>query len=43
MDVAGVLTCEKLKIYVKDKLSPILIVPYESEERGFFVVMPMRI
>ncbi|MDR0677804.1 MAG: DNA polymerase III subunit beta [Holosporaceae bacterium] len=42
LDVAQTLQGEFLKIYVKESLSPILIVD-ESEAESLFVVMPMRI
>ncbi|MDR2766487.1 MAG: DNA polymerase III subunit beta [Holosporaceae bacterium] len=42
LDVAQTLQGEKLKVYVKESLSPILIVD-ESEPESLFVVMPMRI
>jgi DNA polymerase-3 subunit beta len=42
LDVAQTLQGGKLKIYVKDSLSPILIID-ESEPESMFVVMPMRI
>jgi DNA polymerase-3 subunit beta len=42
LDVAQTLQGESLKIYVKESLSPILIVD-ESEPESLFVVMPMRI
>lgn len=43
IDVASALACEELKVYVKDKLSSILILPNDEKECGMFVVMPMRI
>ncbi|MCR5224808.1 MAG: DNA polymerase III subunit beta [Alphaproteobacteria bacterium] len=42
LDVAQALQGETLKIYVKESLTPILIVD-ESEPESLFVVMPMRI
>ncbi|MDR0942687.1 MAG: hypothetical protein LBM19_03705, partial [Holosporales bacterium] len=42
LDVAQTLQGESLKVYVKESLSPILIVD-ESEPESLFVVMPMRI
>lgn len=42
LDVAQTLQGEFLKIYIKESLSPILIVD-ESEPESLFVVMPMRI
>ena len=42
LDVAQTLNGEELKIYVKETLSPILIVD-ESEPQSLFVIMPMRI
>lgn len=42
LDVAQALQGETLKIYVKESLSPILIVD-ESEPESLFIVMPMRI
>ncbi|MDR1561150.1 MAG: DNA polymerase III subunit beta [Holosporaceae bacterium] len=42
LDIAQTLQGEKLKIYVKESLSPILITD-ESEPESMFVVMPMRI
>jgi DNA polymerase-3 subunit beta len=42
LDVAQTLQGEILKIYIKESLSPILIVD-ETEQESLFVVMPMRI
>ncbi len=42
LDIASALSCEKLKIYVKDRLSSILVVPQDGREDCMFVVMPMR-
>ncbi len=42
LDVAQTLEGEQLRIYVKEALSPILIVD-ESEPESLYVVMPMRI
>lgn len=42
MDVAQTLTGENLKIYIKESLSPILIID-EAEPESMFVIMPMRI
>lgn len=42
LDIASALSCEKLKIYVKDRLSSILVIPIEEKEDCMFVVMPMR-
>ncbi|MDR0678278.1 MAG: DNA polymerase III subunit beta [Holosporaceae bacterium] len=42
LDVAQILEGESLKIYIKESLSPILIMD-ESEAESLFVVMPMRI
>lgn len=42
LDVAQALQGENLKVYIKESLSPILIVD-ESEPESLFVVMPMRI
>ncbi len=42
LDVAQTLQGENLKIFIKESLSPILIVD-ESEPESMFVVMPMRI
>lgn len=42
LDVAQTLQGEKLKIYIKESLAPILIVD-ESEPESLYVVMPMRI
>jgi DNA polymerase-3 subunit beta len=42
LDVAQTLQGESLKIFVKESLSPILIID-ESEPESLFVVMPMRI
>ena len=42
LDVAQALQGETLKVYIKESLSPILIVD-ESEPESLFVVMPMRI
>jgi DNA polymerase-3 subunit beta len=42
LDVAQTVQGESLKVYVKESLSPILIVD-ESEPGSLFVVMPMRI
>ena len=42
LDVAQALQGETLKVYIKEALSPILIVD-ESEPESLFVVMPMRI
>lgn len=42
LDVAQTLQGETLKIFIKESLSPILIID-ESEPESMFVVMPMRI
>lgn len=42
LDVAQTLPGEQLRVYVKESLSPILIVD-ESESESLYVVMPMRI
>ena len=42
LDVAQTLEGERLKIYIKEALAPILIVD-ESEPESLYVVMPMRI
>lgn len=42
MDVAQTLHGETIKVYIKESLSPILIVD-ESEPESMFVIMPMRI
>ena len=42
LDVAQTLEGEKLRIYIRESLSPILIED-ESESESLFVVMPMRI
>ncbi|MDR1375303.1 MAG: DNA polymerase III subunit beta [Holosporaceae bacterium] len=42
LDVAQTLSGETIKVYIKEALSPILIVD-ESEPESLFVVMPMRI
>lgn len=42
MDVAQTLSGQSLKIYIKESLSPILLVD-ESEPESMFVIMPMRI
>jgi DNA polymerase-3 subunit beta len=42
LDIAQTLQGERLKIYVKESLSPILIID-ETEPESLFVVMPMRI
>lgn len=43
IDVANALNCDELKVYVKDKLSSILIIPVDKKIDCTFVVMPMRI
>jgi DNA polymerase-3 subunit beta len=42
LDVAQTLKGEFLKVYIKESLSPVLIMD-ESEPESRFVVMPMRI
>jgi len=42
LEVAQVLSGSEMKIFVKDTLSPILIID-ESDEDSLFVIMPMRI
>jgi len=41
LDILNVLRCEKLKFYIKDNISPGMIVPFENDEY-LSVIMPMR-
>jgi DNA polymerase-3 subunit beta len=42
LDISQTLECEYLKVFIKESLSPILIIG-ENEPESMFVVMPMRI
>lgn len=41
LDILNILKCEKLKFYIKDNISPGMIVPLDSDEY-LSVIMPMR-
>ena len=41
LDILNILKCEKIKFYIKDNISPGMIVPYDNDEY-LSVIMPMR-
>jgi DNA polymerase-3 subunit beta len=41
LDILNVLKCEKIKFYIKDNISPGMIVPFDNDEY-LSVIMPMR-
>ena len=41
LDILNILKCEKINLYIKDNISPGMIVPFDSDEY-LSVIMPMR-